>query len=555
MTVGGARRATDQAEDKGGRAMLRKAGKVERARTATRREFLTLAAGAGATTLLAPYAGAFPVAAASRLGGVLTVGGESVGDNYDPGVSFQGWAHTWVLMNIFDRLVESYNGKTLVPGLAESWTISDDGRLYTFKLRRGVKFHDGTPFNADAVVFNYMRMIDDKHPFYNKLAVFRSNLFLGVKEWRATGDYEVQMVREYRSAAQLALMSHYAAGFMSPASIKKAPDDYGRRPVGTGPFTLVEAVKGNRAVMEANPNYWRPGQPKVGRVVINVVADSATMTAGLLSGEIDATPFVDFQELPRFRGNPNLTVALVPALNLGYLGINSLKPPLDKPDVRRALNHAVNRRKIVDVVFGGQADVAGGYFPKASWAYAPEFANYYPYDPAKAKQYLAAAGLPNGFDADIWVQTNDFWPRIAELIQADLGAVGIKAGINKIDAARFFSAVTEGKHYTFVSDTTPGTVDPEEMAASFFQSSSPRAKGRFGYGNKEFDDLLQREAVAPNQTARKTAIVALQRKLLQDMPTVNLYYGRFAAVANQKVVGYTPIPLRIAYFNTVAKRG
>ncbi|HEV2356884.1 MAG TPA: ABC transporter substrate-binding protein, partial [bacterium] len=438
-----------------------------------RREFLAAAVASGAATLLAPYA--FPrsaFAAAVRSTGVFTVGGESVGDNYDPGVSFQGWAHTWVLMNIFDRLVESYDGKQLVPGLAESWTISSDGRVYTFKLRRGVTFHDGTPFNADAVVFNYMRMIDDQHPFYNKLAVFRSNLFLGVKEWRATGKYEVQMIREYRSAAQLALMSHYAAGFMSPASIKTAPNDYGRRPVGTGPFTFVEAVKGNRAVMDANPNYWRPGQPKVGRVVINVVADSATMTAGLLSGEIDATPFIDFQELSRFRSNSNLTVALTPALNLGYLGINSLKPPLDKPDVRRALNYAVNRRKIVDVVFDGAADAASGYFPKASWAYAPELANYYPYDSAKAKQSLAAAGLSNGFDADIWVQTNDFWPRIAELIQADLAAVGVKAGINKIDAARFFSAVTEGKHYTFVSDTTPGTIDPEEMAASFFQSSS-----------------------------------------------------------------------------------
>lgn len=533
--------------------MRSKLSRVDQAQATTRRDFLKLAAGAGAATLLAPYAQ--PAFAAAPPAGVLTVGGESVGDNYDPGVSFQGWAHTWVLMNIFDRLVESYDGKTLVPGLAESWTISKDGLVYTFKLRQGVKFHDGTPFNADAVVFNYMRMIDERHPFYNKLAVFRSNLFLGVREWRATGESVVQMIRNYRSAASLALMSHYAAGFMSPASIKKAPNDYGRLPVGTGPFRLVDAVKGNRAIMEANPTYWRTGQPKVGRVVIRVVADSATMTAGLLSREIDATPFIDFKDLPRLQSTPNLTVALVPALNLGYLGINSLKPPVDKLDVRRALSYAINRKQVVDVIFNGQADVAGGYFPKAIWAYAPEFANYYPYEPARAKQYLAAAGLPNGFEADIWVQTNDFWPRMAELIQADLAAVGIKASINKIDAARFFSAITEGKHYLFLSDTTPGTIDPEEMAASFFQSTSPRAKGRFGYGNKEFDDLLEREAEAPNQAARRLAIIALQRKLLQDMPTVNLYYGRFAAVANKNVEGYTPMPIRIAYFNTVAKHG
>jgi peptide/nickel transport system substrate-binding protein len=531
------------------------ARETERGQAITRRKFLKVAAGAGAASLQAPQARTVPAIAAARPAGVFTVGGESVGDNYDPGVSFQGWAHTWVLMNIFDRLVESYNGKTLGPGLAESWTISKDGLVYTFKLRQGVRFHDGTPFNADAVVFNYMRMIDERHPFYNKLAVFRSNLFLGVKEWRAVGEYEVQMIRNYRSAASLALMSHYAAGFMSPTSIKKAPNDYGRLPVGTGSFRLVEAVKGNRAIMEANTNYWRPGQPKVGRVVIRVVADSATMTAGLLSGEVDATPFIDFKDLPSLQSNPNLTVALVPALNLGYVGINSVKPPLDRPDVRRAINFAINRKQIVEVIFNGQADVAGGYFPKASWAYAPEFANYYAYDPARAKQHLGAAGLPGGFDADIWVQTNDFWPRLAELIQADLGAVGIKASINKIDAARFFSAVTEGKHYLFLSDTTPGTIDPEEMAASFFQSSSPRAKGRFGYGNKEFDELLEREAKAPNQAERRLAIIALQRKLLQDMPTVNLYYGRFVAVANKKVEGYTPMPIRVEYFNTVAKRG
>ena len=532
------------------------AGRIEYGQATTRRDFLKYSLGAAAATLLSSTTGPLVAAGAAAMpGGVFTVGGESVGDNFDPGVSFQGWAHTWVSMNVFDRLLESFDGKTLVSGLAESWTISKDGLVYTLKLRRGVKFHDGTPFNAAAVVFNYMRMIDERHPFYNKLAVFRSNLFLGVKEWRASNDYEVQMIREYPSASSLALMSHYAAGFMSPEAIKKAPNDYGRLPVGTGPFKLVEAVKGNRAAMEANPDYWRSGQPKVGRVVIRVVADPARMMAGLLSGEIDATPFIDFKDLQRLQSNPNLKVDLAPALNLGYLGINSLKPPMDKPDVRRALNHAINRQQIVDAIFNGQADVAGGYFPKASWAYAPELANFYPYDPARAKQFLATAGLPNGFDADIWVQTNDFWPRLAELIQADLGAVGIKASINKIDAARFFSAVTEGKHFLFLSDTTPGTIDPEEMAASFFQSSSPRAKGRFGYGSKEFDGLLEKESRAPNRAERRLAMIALQRKLLQDMPTVNLYYGRFVAAYNRRVQGYTPMPIRIAYFNNVVKRG
>ncbi|PYM18039.1 MAG: hypothetical protein DMD81_07035 [Candidatus Rokuibacteriota bacterium] len=502
-----------------------------------RREFLTLTAGGTAAALTAPLLGQRQAhAQAARPSDTLTVGGESVGDNYDPGVSFQGWAHTWVLMNIYDRLLESFDGAKLVPGLAESWTVSRDGLVYTFKLRKGVKFQDGTPFNADAVVFNYMRMLDEAHPFYNKLAVFRSNLFLGVKEWSATREDEVKMVRTFPSAAALALMSHYAAGFMSPDSVKKAPSDYGRLPVGTGPFRLVEAVKGNRAVMDANPSYWRQGRPKVKRLVIRVLPVEATMTAGLLSGEIDGTPFIDFKDLPRLQSTPSLKVDLTPALNLGYLGINSGKPPFDNPAVRRALNHAINRQQVVDVIFNKQADAAGGYFPKA-------------------KQFLAEGGQAKGFAVDLWVQTNGFWPRLAELIQADLGAIGITVSINKIDAARFFSAITEGKHALFLSDTTPGTIDPEEMAASFFQSTSPRAKGRFGYGNKEFDDLLAKEARATDQAERTRAIVALQKKLLDDMPTVNLYYGRFAAAYNTRVEGYRPMPIRVAYFQDVAKRG
>ena len=230
-------------------------------------------------------------------GGTLVVAGEAIGDNYMPAVGFQGWAGVWVLNNVFESLYTFRDFKTLVPALATGHTVSPDGLTYTFQLRKGVKFHDGTPFNAEAVEFNYMRYLDKNHPFYDANAIYRTSMLPDVTSVKAKDESTVEFVRSKPMSAFIAALASTYAGIMSPTAIKKfGVQDVPRNPVGTGPFVFEKAEKGNQASIKAFDEYWN-GRPPLDRVVIRVITDDQAMTASLLSGEVDMSPFIDFKDL------------------------------------------------------------------------------------------------------------------------------------------------------------------------------------------------------------------------------------------------------------------
>jgi peptide/nickel transport system substrate-binding protein len=478
--------------------------------------------------------------------------GESIGDNYDPSVSFQGWGHSWINTQTTETLIDSRTGK-IQPWLATEWNVSSDGLVWTFKLRPDVKFHDATPLDAEAVVFNYMRQIDEKHPFYLAEAITRGATLVGVQKVEASGPLEVKFTRSRPSGGMLAQLSVPWAGLLSPTAIQKLGADYARQPVGTGPFVFEKGSKGAEASVTANPNYWG-GKPTLGRVVVRAIPDLAAVNAALTAGEVDFATFVDFKDLEGFRKNPKLKVEVVDAANYGYVGVNTKSPKLQDVRVRRALAHAINRQQIIDVVLSGQGTLPGSFVPAPIPGSAKNLENYYPYDAAKAKGLLGEAGA-SSLSLAIWAPSNGFWPTMAELIQSDLGKVGVTATIEKIDPARFGGQVTEGKHELFIWDATQASADPSEFANSFFLSTNPRAAGRWGFSNKEFDDLLAKHDAEPDETKRTTIIQQMQKLILDEVPQIILYNGRFAGVTSSRVQGFKLLPFRHAVYMHDVKLG
>ena len=483
----------------------------------------------------------------SSVGGTFVAAGDGIGDNHMPAAGFQGWTHWWGTAAMYDTLYSHHDiSKAPIPALATSSTVSDDGLIWTFQLRKDVKFHDGTPFNAEAVEFNYMRYLDDTHPYYDENAAMRSSILPKVTEVRAKDEFTVEIVREQPAWGFLTTLAVPPAGFMSPTAIKEyGVKDVVQHPVGTGPFVFEKGEKGTQITLTAFDGYWG-GRPKLDRVVLRVIAEEQAMSASLLSGEIDMTPFIDLKDLETFRTNPNLNVTTLPAILTGYLGVNQQNDAMKDIRVRRALAHAINKQRIIDVILYGEGDLGGGLTPPPLWAYAPELKDYYPYDPQKAKDLLQEAGGATEFT--LYAQTSGFWPRMAELLQADLSAVGFKVTIETIDSARFYGQMSEGQHAVFVADATGNTPDPEDVYWILFGCDNPRSK-RWGYCNKEFDDLMARQSEEKDQETRKQIFAQMQKMLLDDVTFLPNYYGRVSWVANKRVNGFNPQPLRHVYLH------
>ncbi len=533
------------------------AGKTEGlgvlSRKTSRRQLLKLGVSGIAAAAVRPLANAFAAAPAVRSkpsdqGGTLVAAGDSMGENFYPTATNPGWTHLWAVMNIYDTLYATRDLKTYTPQLALSHTVSPDGLVYTFQLRKGVKFHDGTPFNAEAVEFHFMRMIDKAHPYYEPEAFNRINVIDGVIAIKATKEYEVQFIRNKPMAGQLALLSGAYAGIVSPASVKKYGKEYTAHPVGCGPFAFEKAEKGSYANLVAFPDYWA-GRPRLSRLVIRVINDDQTMTASLLSGDVDITQYVDFKDLDRFRKNPKLKVATVPAASTGYLGIMSQKPLVKDLRVRKALCHAIDAQQIIETIFYGEGDIGGGQVPLALFGHAPQFRNYYKHDPQRAKDLLKEAGFPNGFECDLWCASSGFWPRTAELYQSMFKAVGIKVSIQQLDMAKLWATMTEGKHTLFISDNTWSVGDVDEQFYGMYGCGNPRSLGRWGFCDKDFDQARAKQSAIRDPEKRKEAIWDLQKRLLEYVPQAWPYYNRFATVMNKRVQGYQPMGIRTLYLD------
>jgi len=434
---------------------------------------------------------------APRYGGTFVYGAATEPDNLDPAVVFDTQAMR-IMRNVAENLVNLGPDGEPQPGLAESWEISADGLTWIFHLRHGVKFHDGTPFNAEAVVFNFDRQMNPDNPYhqYGPWVWWEWMYSSIIKSVEAVDEYTVKIELKKPFTPLLAHLAISASGtILSPTAIRKWKGEIGLHPVGTGPFKFKEWVRGDHITLEAFDDYWG-GRPYVDRIVIRFIPDNTVRAGALIKGEIDL--MTDFSE-PTYKtliAEPSVTVILAPPLNISYLAMNTTKKPFDNILVRLAIQHAINKEELVSSLYGELGEVANGPIPSPEWAWHPGL-KAYEYNPELAKALLAAAGYPDGFDTELWIASaprgyNPVGPLLAETVQSYLAAVGINAKVVVMDYSALTPRVMNGEHEMTFFGWYGDDLDPDEFIYTFCHSSNaiPPANNLAFYKNDQVDELL-----------------------------------------------------------------
>jgi peptide/nickel transport system substrate-binding protein len=468
-------------------------------------------------------------------------GADSVG--LDPAVITDGESFR-VTRNIYESLCEYQRDSTaVIPGLAERWETTPDGLTWKFALRRHVKFHDGTPFNAEAVVFNFERWMFEPHPYHKGVFEYWKSMFGGfpgfVQSVKAIDEFTVEFVLEKPMAPFLANLAMPMFGIASPTAIKKHGDDYFKNPMGTGAFRFREWRKDDRVVLERNPDYW--GEKALfDRVIFRSIVDNSARLLELQAGSIDLMEFLNPDDIPTVKNDANLQLIVRPSMNVGYLWWNVEKEPFGKLDVRRAIAHAVNKRAIVEKLFGSIGIPAKNMLPPSLWGYNDAVLDY-EYDPAKAREYLAKAGLPNGFKTKLWAMPNPrpYMPqptKIAEAIQADLKAVGIDAEIITMDWATYLAKTRDGEQDMYMLGWTGDNGDPDNFLYWFFGQKETRSR----YYNTKAAQLTGKAQAVFDQEERARLYRDAQIVLKEDTANMPIAHTTPPLAAKKTVKGYIP---------------
>jgi len=433
------------------------------------------------------------------------------------------------------------------PQLATSWMVSKDGLVWTFKLRKGVKFHDGTPFNANAVKVSFERVIHKEHPFY-KYGTWRyPALGLGpVKEVQVIDDYTVALKTEKPYAPLVANLALWLCPILSPAAIEKYKEDIGRNPVGTGPFKFVKWVKDDQIVLERNDDYWGK-KALLDRIILKSIPEVSARYMALQSGAIDLADDLDPNSVQMAKGNPNLKFIERPSINVGYLALNTQKPILNNKLVRRAIAHAIDKETIVKTIFQGLAISAVNPFPPSIWGYNDKIKDY-EYSVQKAKDLLTQAGYPKGFDMELWAMpvSRAYMPepvKTAELIQAYLAAVGINAKIVRLEWGAYLDKTSKGEHDMCMLGWLGGNADPDNFLYGLLSADvvKPPAANVAFWDNAEFTRLVKESQILFDKTKRAANYMKAQQIFHEEEPWVPLAHTLTIRIFNNKI---HDVPLR-----------
>ncbi len=492
-------------------------------------------------------------------------------ENFTPAINTTGTSFD-AARPVYNRLTEFKRGTTeVVPGLAESWEVTDGGKIITFHLRKGVKFHsmkDFKPtrdFNADDVLFSIDRQWKPDNPYYNvsggKYDYFNDmdmpNLLNSVEK---KDDYTVVMKLK---TPNVAILANLAMDFMAIGSkeyadflLKKGtPEQFDQAPVGTGPFSFVAYQKDSVIRYKANKDYYGE-KALVDDLVFAITPDATSRFAKLKAGECHINAFPEPADLPEMRKDPSLKVISEPGLNIAFWAFNVTKPPLDKKEVRQALSMAIDRDAIIKDVYLGAGVKAKTLIPPTMWAYDDKIAEY-PYDPAKAKAMLAAAGVKTPLDIDLWYMPvqrpyNPNGRRIGEMMQADLAKIGVNAKLVTYEWGEYRKRAQAGEDMTAQLGWTGDNGDPDNF---FFLDGCPDGRPASNnipkWCNAEFNNLLVKARVIADQTERAKLYRRMQEIEHEEAPELLLAHSTVYEAMRSNVTGYKQSPLGTHAFEGV----
>ena len=398
--------------------------------------------------------------------------------------------------------------------LAESYEVSDDGLVYTVKLRKGVKFSDGEPFNAAAVKANFERVINpDKH-------LTRYTLYKNIDRIEAVDEYTVKFHLKEAFSAFVNQLAHPSGGMICPKELEKWGAQIAFHPCGTGPFVMKDYNPAEVLKVEKNPNYWRAGYPKVDSITFKPVVENSTRVAMLLTGEAQYAFPLPAEQVKQIEKRNNVRVDVTPSIITRYVEMNMTKKPFDNLKVRQALNYAVNKQALAKVAFNGLADPTKGIAPKGV-----EFADEYgawPYDPKKARELLKEAGYPNGFSATLWALYNHTTAqKVIQFLQQQFAQVGVKVSVMAMEAGQrtaYLLKKPEESQLNMVYagwSSSTGELDWAIRPLLGTDSWAPVASNFGYYSNKTLDDNF-RDALLTTDKAKKQAFYSVAQKATWD---------------------------------------
>jgi len=482
-------------------------------------------------------------------------GGDSV--SLDPADVTDGESLN-VTKNIFDTLLDYKDGNTEVePALAESWESSDDGLVWTFHLKQGVKFHDGTDFNADAVVFNFNRWMDTENPYHHGKFPYYGYMFGGykgdeghvIKEVVAKDEYTVEIQLNVPQGPFLNNIAMPAFAIASPAAIEKFGEKFGENPVGTGPFVFKEWTRNDKIILEKNTEYWLEGYPLLSKLIFKSIPDNSARFTALQSGDIDIIDGVNPDDVTLAKQNEALQIWLRPSMNVGYLAFNTQKEPFDNVKVRQALNMAVDKQGLIDAFYNGLAEPAKNPLPPSLWGYNNDVVDY-EYNLEQAKKLLAEAGYPDGFTTDFWYMPvpRPYIPqgkKMAEAMQADFQKIGVKTNLVTEEWSPYLEKTGNGEHSMMLFGWTGDNGDPDNFIYVLLDkdnTKTPDAGNVAFYKNDELHDILI-EAQQSSDLEKRTELYKQAQVIIhEDAPWVPLVHSTPPLVGKANLKGFNPHP-------------
>ena len=481
---------------------------------------------------------------------------------------------------MFEGLVTLEHGTTeVIPGLAESWEVSEDGLEYTFHLQEGVTFHDGEEFNAEAVCFNFDRWYNFSGDFQNEAVTYYWQTVFGgfgdgatpslYESCEATEEHTVTLRISNPSSSILAALALTSFTFASPAALEEygADEDevdadgifhptgtYGtEHPAGTGPYMFESWTPGDRLVMVKNEDYWGDYPGNVERLIFRPIADPAARLQALQNGEIQGYDLVDPQDYPTIEGDDQLQLLPRPAFNVGYLGFTQTVEPLDDIAVRQAIAHAIDREAVVEGFYAGQGEVAHNFMPPDVVGYADDVTKY-EYDPELAQQILEDAGYELPVEIDFAYPTDVERPYMPspqdnfEAMVSDLEECCFRVQEKSATwSPDYLDNAQNGRYGLYLLGWTGDFGDPDNFVGTFFQTEQKQ----WGFNNQEIFDLLDQAEQETDPGAREALYQDANRAIADFLPGLPYVHTKPGLGFAANVQGFIPSPVTLEQFNIV----